>query len=204
MKKSRIFIYLTYMFLLLIILVSCSSDAKLESKYNQVKIDKSSPQKIIEESYKFETKINAKLLAQCFYQLKSDVSFLMLKIKCFNVEKVSLTKLAKIEQKDNFAVASCVYSTYFSGIITPRQDIEVVKFIKDKDGWCILSNVDDVINISEEDRAWLNSTEIKQKNYIWTDESTRKVLDSQTDFDESNKKIMEAGSEKLKAAMGEK
>lgn len=186
------------MLLLLILLPACSNSKKPESEIKQFKIDRSSPQKIIEESYDLETKMNTKLLAQCFYLFKSDASFLVLKIKSFSVEKISLVKIAKIEKNGDFAVASCVYNTYFSGIKDPRQDVEVVKFIKNKDGWFILNNAEDVNDLSVEYKAWLDNTEMKQKNFIWTDENTRKILDSQADFDETNKKFMEAGSRKLK------
>lgn len=197
MNKNKIFRYLIYILLLSFFLVACSNNKKPEIINSQIKIDRSTPEKILQQSYKFETNMNEKLLTECFYQLKIDVSFLMLKIKSFQVEKISLVKLVKIQQKDNFAVASCMYDTYFSGIKSPRQDVEVVKFIKDTDGWSILNDVNDVKNISQEDSEWLNTTETSQKNYIWTDENIRKILDDQSNFDNTNKAFMEAASKKL-------
>lgn len=192
------------MIILSFFLVSCSDNSKPENTNKQVKIDRSSPQKVLEESYKFETDMNSKLLTECFYKLKIDVSVLMLKIKNFNVKNISLVKIVKIEQNANFAIASCEYNTYFSGIKDPRQDVEVVKFIKDNEGWHILNNIGDVGDISKEDNSWIASTETNQKNFIWTNEATRKVMDSQLIFDETNKAFMDTGSSKQEQALQKK
>lgn len=201
MKHYRAIILFSLILLLGILFMSCKVQVNVTQNNNIDKIDKSSPQKIINEFYNAETNMDETNLKQFFYLSKVDTSQIKLKIKCFKVKRITLDKVIKIENKDNVSVVTCSYSTFFNGIDLPRMDLEVIKLVKVSKDWTIVIDVNSVAVISDEVKQWAENTEQQQQVDVWNSVNAKTILDSQESFDDKNKAFMEQGSKKLQESL---
>ena len=188
------------MFLGIFLILSKGKNTIPES-IDKFQIDRTAPKNLIEQFYNGEKKLDETVLRQFFYKSMEDTSMIKLKIKCFDINRIALDKVIKIEEKDKLAVISCSFNTFFNGIDLPRPDMEVVKLIKENDGFYIISNLDDVNGLSDENKQWLKDTESLQKTNMWNSPIAADILDSQANFDDINKDRLQQGSIKLREAI---
>lgn len=180
-------------------------DTSFQNKSNNnEKINRESPEGLIAQFYNMETTMDEMHLKQFFYLSKIDTSGIKLKIKSFDVEKINIDKIIKIEEKNNIAVISSSYETYFKGINEPRRDIEVITLVKNEQGWYIVSDINDISQLNDIDKEWQESEVLNQKRALWTNQATICIYNNQTSFDEKNKIFMEIGSKKLNQALKER
>jgi len=201
MKRHGAIIILLFTIFLGIFFIFLSGKEAIPKKIDKFEIDRTDPEKLIEQFYNGEKNLDQAILKQFFYKLMSDTNTIKLKIRSFDIDKVSLNKVIKVEKLDRLAVISCSFKTFFNGIDVPRQDMEVINLIKEKDSWYIISNLDDAVGISEKDKQWFYDTEITQRSNMWNSLDAAEILDSQANFDDTNKERLKLGSIKLKQAI---
>jgi hypothetical protein len=201
MKRYGGIIILLFIIFLGIFLILSKDKGTMPESIDKFKIDRSDPEKLIEQFYNGEKNLDETLLKQFFYGSKEDISMIKLKIKCFDINTITLDKIIKIEEKDKLVVISCSFNTFFYGIDLPRQDMEVVKLIKEADGFYIVGSLDDISKLSEEDKHWVEDTESILKTNMWNSSTAADILDSQANFDDNNKERLQQGSIKLKDAI---
>ncbi|MBC8061143.1 MAG: hypothetical protein H7Y18_10800 [Clostridiaceae bacterium] len=198
MKRYGGLIILLFIIFLGILFISTKGKATIPKSIDKFQIDRTAPKNLIEQFYNGEKKLDETVLKQFFYKSISDTSMMKLKIKCFDINKIVLDKVIKIEEKDNLAVVSCYFNTFLNGIDLPRPDMEVVNLIKEPEGWYIISNLEDIKVLSIENKQWLEDTESLQKTNMWNSSFAMDILNRQANFDDSNKERLQQGSIKLK------
>ena len=200
MKRYGAIIILLFIIFLGIFFIPSKGKVTIPKSIDKYKIERNDPQKLIKQFYNGEKILNEVELKNFFYRSTYDTSLIKLKIECFDINRIVLDGVIKIDKKDKFAVISCSFNTFFNGIDLPRPDMEVVKLMKETDGWYIINNLDAISGLSEENRQWLQDTESLQKTDMWNSSIAGDILDSQAIFDDKNKEHMEKGSIKLKEA----
>ena len=200
MKRYGAIIILLFIIFLGIFFIPSKGKDTIPKSIVKFKIERNDPQKLIKQFYNGEKILNEVELKNFFYRSTYDTSLIKLKIKCFDINRIVLDGVIKIDKKDKFAVISCSFNTFFNGIDLPRPDMEVVKLMKETDGWYIINNLDAISGLSEENKQWLQDTESLQKTDMWNSSIAGDILDSQAIFDDKNKEHMEKGSIKLKEA----
>ncbi|MBC8060021.1 MAG: hypothetical protein H7Y18_05080 [Clostridiaceae bacterium] len=201
MKRYGGIIILLFIMILGIFIISSKGKATMPESIDEFKIDRTDPKLLIEQFYNGENNLDENLLRQFFYGSTEDMSIIKLKIKCFDINRITLDKIIKIEQKDKLAVISCSFNTFFNGIDLPRPNMEVVKLIKETNGFYIIGNLDDIRGLSEESKQWSENTESLLKINMWNSSIAADILDAQADFDDNNKERLQQGSIKLKEAI---
>ena len=201
MKRHGAIIILLFTVFLEILFIFLSGKEVIPKKNDKFEIDRTDPEILIEQFYNGEKNLDQAVLKQFFYKSMFDTNTIKLKIKSFDIDKLSLNKIIKVESLDRLDVISCSFKTFFNGIDVPRQDMEVIDLIKEKDGWYIISNLDDAVGISEKDKRWVYNTEVNQRTNMWNSVEAAEILKSQSDFDDKNKERLKIGSIKLKQAI---
>jgi len=182
-----------------------AKDTAFQNKSNSSKkIERESPESLISQFYNVETTMDETHLKQFFYLSKIDTSRIKLKIKSFQVEKIKLDKIIKIEEKNSMAVLSCSYQTYFKGIKEPRPDIEVITLVNKEQSWYIVADINEIGQLNVIDKKWQENAVLNQKKELWTNKATVNIYNSQASFDEKNKAFMEQGSKKLEQNIRER
>lgn len=200
MSKQVAVILLVVMQILVIVqFTSCSSktidESKIATVSSEMKIDGSSPKNLVTQYYSNEVKMAEKDLKKFFYSPElMDLSEIKLKMKIFKVKKIGLDKVIDMKNKEDYAVISCAYDTYFEGIDAPRKDIETIGLIEKDNVWYILN---DFSNIPSEGSKWIEDTESELQNELANNEDAKIIYKAQSDFDTSNKDFMMSCQQKL-------
>lgn len=153
------------------------------------------PEETIKAYYNDETSKDAKFLSSFFLNsTEAPTAAVKQQLSDFNVKKIELVKTYNKKEQGNYITMLCEYNTYFTGIESPRPDVELVTLVKKSGKWYFLN---DYNNVSEEDMNWITTTSSEEKSQLSSNKEIEKVLQQKEAFDSTNSSFMNNGRKSM-------
>lgn len=174
-----------------------NESAKTEKQ--EVKVNGSLPESVIKVYYSLQGNPEDDNFKQCFYvPSKVNGAFLKEKAKAFKIKEVKLDKVYKVNKKDNFAVVTCIYDTYFEGINKWRKSIDFIPMINKDNTWYILNDFNGAESSETEN---ISEMMTKAQNEVSGLQELKDINAAQRQFENNNKQFLLDSRKRLEEAI---
>lgn len=185
----------------ILMLLGCSTKSEstdtLEGKPKEsiVVAKNTTPEEAIKNYYMYQINTDSEEFKSSIYPSDAEnIKLLNVKLKAYDIKKISLNTIHGIDKKDNISVALCSFKTSMSNIKEDKLDFEFLNLLN-KDGcWYVITDLNS-LSSTEQNILQDLTTQLSDKSI--QREDVQNIADAQLKFDNKYSDFLKNSGKKL-------